>query len=78
MRNRLVFALLVAALAGGCTTHASAALAVDTPLVPYLAPDIDELMGDDLFDDAEELAPTAEPTAEPAADPATTPAKAGQ
>lgn len=44
----------------GCSTHAPAALAVDTPLVPYAAPDLDELMGEDLSADEDEAAEEAE------------------
>lgn len=42
--------LLLAAWAAACTTHAPAALAVDSPLLPYQAPDVDELTGEDELD----------------------------
>jgi hypothetical protein len=53
MTSRLPLLLLLAGLAAGCTSHASAAMAVDTPLLPYQAPDIAELTGDDLNDDGD-------------------------
>lgn len=67
---------MILGLAGACTTHAPAALAVDTPLLPYQAPDLTELTGEDEeaeepAEDASEDAATSEPV--PAA-----PAKAGK
>lgn len=44
--SRRFWALLFLGLAGACTTHAPAALAVDTPLLPYQAPDLTELTGE--------------------------------
>ena len=48
--------ILALFLAGGaaCTSHAPAALAVDTPLVPYQAPDLAELTGQDEQDEQAE------------------------
>ncbi len=60
----IVFSLGVA----GCTTHAPAALAVDTPLLPYQAPDLAELTGEDGLDELDD--------AEDAGSPATTPTPA--
>lgn len=64
--------LLLAPLgAAGCTSHGPAALGVDTPLVPYVAPDIDELTdGDDFALDPEEEAEEAEEAPAPAPAPA--------
>ncbi len=76
--NRRFWALVFLGLAGACTTHAPAALAVDTPLLPYQAPDLTELTGetgeeeepDDATEESEGAA-TSEPV--PAV-----PAKAGK
>jgi len=60
MRNRAslltiarVAALLAAAAAAGACTHASANLMVDSPkMLPYQAPDADEIAGVESDDDA--------------------------
>jgi hypothetical protein len=70
------FASALGLSALGCSTHAPAALAVDTPLVPYAAPDVDELVGEDLS--AEEEEEPAEEPAAPAPAPAATPTKPAQ
>jgi hypothetical protein len=63
MTGRLLLVSCLSLFAvSGCTTHAPGALAVDTPLVPYVAPDIDELTAGDDFateeeDGEEEAAP---------------------
>lgn len=81
MTGRSLLVLCLAAALGlsalGCSTHAPASIAVDTPLVPYAAPDIDEVVGEDLT--AEEEEPAEEPAA-PAPAPAapTKPAQPGK
>jgi hypothetical protein len=51
----------------GCTTHAPGALGVDTPLVPYVAPDVDELTaGDDFATEEEDVEQEAVPAEVPA------------
>lgn len=73
---RRFWALLLLGLVGACTTHAPAALAVDTPLLPYQAPDLTELTGEDEEpEDATEQEPQGAATNEPM--PAA-PAKAGK
>jgi hypothetical protein len=77
MKGRLLLAFSLSLLALGCSTHSSALIAVDTPLVPYVAPDIDEVMGGDLQTEEEDWGSSedAEPAAEPApAAPAPAPA----
>jgi hypothetical protein len=61
MRNRASLltiaraaALLAAVVAGAGCTHASANLIVDSPkMLPYQAPDVDEISGVDSDEDAE-------------------------
>lgn len=69
MKGRSLLALSLSLLAFGCTSHASAPIAVDTPLVPFVAADIDELTGGDL-DFSEEDEETEEAEAAPAPAPA--------
>jgi hypothetical protein len=76
-RSLLVLCLAAALFALGCSTHAPAAMAVDTPLVPYAAPDVDELVGEDLTADEEEPAEEPAAPAAPAASP-TKPAQPGK
>lgn len=71
--------------ASGCTTHAPGALGVDTPLVPFVAPDVDELTAGDDFAteeedvDAEEPAPAEAPAApQPTTKTPAAPAKPGK
>ena len=57
-----VAALLTAVLGAGACTHASAKLMVDAPkMLPYQAPDIDEITGIDSSDDEAEAAPAPRP-----------------
>jgi hypothetical protein len=58
----MMMTLSVAGLATGCT-HASAKLMVDAPkMLPYQAPDIDEITGIDSSETPEETpAPTSAP-----------------
>jgi hypothetical protein len=78
MISRLVFASLFAsalvALGAGCTSHAPAALAVDTPLVPYQAPDVAELTGEDLSSEDPADVEDGDPSGELAPAPAPMPA----
>ena len=70
MTGRLLLVSCLSLFAmSGCATHAPGALGVDTPLVPYVAPDIEELTAGDEFvtdeEDAEEEAVPAEAPAVP-------------
>jgi hypothetical protein len=57
-----VAALLTAVAAAGACTHPSARLMVDAPkMLPYQAPDIDEITGIDSSDEETEDAPAARP-----------------
>jgi hypothetical protein len=68
----LLFAVMLAVPGVGCASHAPAALAVDTPLVPYQAPDVAELTGEDLSSEDPGEEPDGDPSGEAA--PAPSPA----
>ncbi|MBS1121907.1 MAG: hypothetical protein H6Q90_4135 [Deltaproteobacteria bacterium] len=77
MLLRAKIVLLALAALTACGSAKAGKLMVDSPAMPYVAPDIDELTGID--SEAEPAAPAAEPPAStptaPAPAPAPTPAK---
>ena len=83
MTGRLLLVSCLSLWAIGCTSHAPATVAVDTPLVPYVAPDVDELTaGDEFLVDEDEPEEATEEPAPAAPQPATktpaAPAKSGK
>ncbi|MBX3158647.1 MAG: hypothetical protein KF773_21950 [Deltaproteobacteria bacterium] len=65
MKIRVLFCAALASQAIGCGKGAGGKLAVDTPMLPYVAPDIDEITGIDPDEPPKTPTPMPEPAAAP-------------